>query len=216
MSGAAAAATQANFGSGGLSSISLFSSTFASAETIAWPGGIQAGDVAILSDEALSVGTVTPVTPSGFTGIVSVGGASNKPLHMLSRKILDGTETGSITGMNGGLGNGKLLRIFRGNKPIVSVTASSWNSEATDGDPSSQAVAAPSAAPAVVIGMAYGSSGSETFSTASPAFDATQAYGTGATSIGGYKIYNSAPAGHTIDAVDNNINMLASGSLIFA
>lgn len=203
-------------GGGGLTSISLFSSTNATASTIAWPASIQAGDVAIISDEAFTIGTVTPVTPSGFTNIVTVGGASGKPLHMLSRKILDGSETGSITGLNGGLGNGKILYIFRGNRAITSVTPSTWNSEATDGDPTAQNVASPSSLPAVVLGMAYGSGGSASFTTASPAFDATQGYGTGATSIGGYKIYNSSPAGHTIDAADNSINILASGYLTFA
>ncbi len=200
---------------GGITSISLFSSTTSTAATIAWPGGLQAGDVAVLSDVAQGFGVVTSVLPSGFTLIVDCStGTSFLPRNIESYRILDGSETGNITGMSD-VGTGKWLRIFRANRPITSVTPSTWNQEPTTGNPAAQNVAAPPAG-SIIIATAYGSDGSTAFSTASPAFDGTQAFGPGGTAIGGYKIYVSSPAGHTIDMNDNNANTLTSGSLTFA
>ncbi|MER8464177.1 hypothetical protein [Mesorhizobium sp. M1396] len=71
------------------------------------------------------------------------------------------------------------------------------------------------AIPLVVIGVAVGSGGTAVFSTASPAFDATQTAGSGAPVIAGYKLYNASPANHTIDMADLGINVLASGYLRF-
>lgn len=214
MAGAQVAGLIASYGAGGLTSISLFSSTFANnTATITWPGSLQAGDAAVLMDGSVTFGAQTAIFPAGFTTIVNAStGAGTEPRSIVSSRVLDGSESGTITGMTG-LSSGKLLLIFRGNIPITSVTPSTWNSEATSGNPSSQVVSAPTT-PGVVFGFAFAGS---SFSTASPAFDATQAFaGSGSDAIGGYKIYNSSPAAHTIDMNDFGSNILISGSLSFA
>lgn len=207
MAGAQVAGLIASLG-GGLTSVSLFSSTTSTASTIAWPGSLQAGDLALLTDYAGGVSVPTTVVPSGFTQIANVvGGTVSRMIE--SYRILDGTETGNITGMSS-VGQTKVLRIFRGNKAIVTVTPSTWNGEGTTGNPSPQVVSAPGSVPCLILGAATGGS----FSTASPAFDGTQAVGT--TSVTGYKIYNASPAAHTIDIGDGSTDILMSGSLILA
>tara|TARA_R110000822_G_scaffold50138_1_gene131206 strand:- start:32 stop:256 length:225 start_codon:yes stop_codon:yes gene_type:complete len=70
------------------------------------------------------------------------------------------------------------------------------------------------AVPIVGIGV-YGTNGNAEFTTASPAFDAEVESANGNINAG-YKIYNSSPSNHTVDAGDIQSNALHSGYLIAA
>jgi hypothetical protein len=196
----------------GVTSLTLFSQTSASASTIAWPASIQAGDLAVLFDQGDAIGS--PPTSVIATGFTALANATSVVVRSIAEyKILTGTETGSITGLNG-TQNMKALYIFRGDIPITSVSPSVWNAEGTTGDPALQTVAASGGvAPLVVLAAAHGTNGTTSFSTASPAFDAAVSFGPSNIGRSGYKIYNSSPLDHTVDMVDNNDNALISGFL---
>lgn len=197
-------------GVGASVALALFGSAIANAATITWPASVAAGDVAVLFDVAGSTGPAA-VTPSGFTNHVNVTDGFVR--NMISSKVCTGSESGSLTGMSSTTMN-KVLLVFRGG--ATTITPSTFNSQQTAGDPTLQTVAASGGvAPLVVLGMAYGSAGSAAFSTASPAFDGTVTTAT-ALLITGYKIYNSAPANHSIDMNDLGSNFLASGYLAVA
>lgn len=194
----------------GISSLSLVGSpTSSSAATVAWPAGLQAGDLAVLLDYASGFSVPANVVPTGFTQIVTAGAVVAR--GSANYKILTGTETGNITGMSG-LILGKLLYIFRADSAIAAVNPSTWNAEATASDPAAQTVAASSGiAPLIVLAMCFGTDGNVSFSTASPAFTATTQYGSSNSGMGGYKIYLSSPVDHLVDMVDRNSNVLLSG-----
>lgn len=199
-------------GFGSSVSLAFFASALSTASTITWPASVAAGDIAVIVDCARNTLATNPgaVTPSGFTNMVNNIGIGNSR-YMVSRKLLLGSETGALTGMNGTAANDKVLLVFRGGATALS--SSTWNQEGTTGDPASQSVlASGGVAPLVVVGAAFAQTGSAVFSTASPAFDATVINGSTDLRVG-YKIYNSAPADHTIDMADLGTNFLASGWL---
>jgi hypothetical protein len=195
-----------------LFTLAFVTSAESSASTITLPSApdCAVGDLAVLLDRALGTGSPASVTPSGWSSANSTTATDRR--QNISYKVLESGDIGaSITGMNGGT-NRKLVFIFRASIPLVSALNSTFNGEGTDGNPASQGVAASGGAvPLVVIG-AIGASGSgSAFSTASPAFDATVAHTSNAM-VMGYKIYNSGPADHTIDANDiADGNILQSG-----
>lgn len=189
---------------GGLE-ISLFASATSTAATITWPGSLQSGMVAFLIDHANNAaGTPTSVTPSGFTNI-PLSGTSTDSFHraLVSYKILTGSESGSLTGMDGTGQDRKVMWIFTGTQPITGVTITSATSQLTSNNPASQNITVSSGTPPLVF-LASASNlnnSSSAFSTASPAFDSTLATSSGLL-ISGYKIYNSLPQDHTIDMND--------------
>lgn len=189
--------------------LSFLSSATAIAATITWPS-VQAGDIAYVIDSASnSSGAPTSVTPSGFTNIFDSGAFLTFYKVMVSRKICTGSESGSLTGMDGTNSDNKVLLVFRATKAAASVTNSTPTSEATAGNPASQDIlASGQVTPLIVFGVSA-ASGTAAFSTASPAFDATVATSAGRLLVG-YKIYNAAPADHTIDQNDlGTMNYLA-------
>ncbi|RWM29783.1 hypothetical protein [Mesorhizobium sp.] len=201
-----------------VATLTLVGGATAQGATIAWSAvaGFQAGDLVLLFDQAETLNSIPPtsVIPTGFTNIndfsISAGVSGRS---MISHRILDGTEGGNITGMNSGTTlQGKYLLIFRGDRAVSAVVSSAFNNEATTGDPAAQTVAAGSgAAPLIVLGAAFGTGGGSGFSTASPAFDATATFGGSTVGVAGYKVYNSAPANHSIDMADKGNNILSSG-----
>jgi hypothetical protein len=207
-------------GAGGLTSITFVNSAISNAATITVPAAAQTGDVAILFDVAESTTGTPPsdVVPTNWTGITTttfVNSAGNGQRCRISYKILTGGDPGaSITGMNGTARNDKVMLVVRGNVAATAVSAEDWTLVGEETDPASQTVNASTlgTAPLVVFGMANARLSTAVFSTASPAFDATVADGT-ADLLAGYKIYDSAPADHTIDMADLGNNMLASGFL---
>ena len=184
--------------------------------TIVIPAAAAIGDLAVLFDYAEGSGLPTDVVPTNWTGLVTAT-VDNFRIRC-SRKVLVGGDPGAtITGMNGSVGNDKVMLVFRPSSAIATVTPSTWLAEVTLGNPASQAISASGqAVPIIVFGCAAINGGTAAFSTASPAFDAEVAKAQ-ADIIAGYKIYNSGPANHTIDMNDlGDSNGLASGYLIVA
>lgn len=194
--------------------ISFVASATGASNSTAWPT-VQAGDVAILLQGSSQ--NATDIVPDGFTPISKVDSSGTRGLA--GYRICDGEEAGSIAGLDGDGSRRTILLVFRGDIPITGVAASTWNAEATSGNPSSQSVLASGAAvPCVVIGWVHQQT-SAAFSTATPSFDAVVEYQSGPTqdADAGYKIYNTSPADHTIDAADTGTwNILMSGFIEFS
>jgi hypothetical protein len=196
--------------------ISLFATAIAtSGATITAPASILAGDLIVLVDRAEQATTALPalVTPAGFT---SLGNVSLTDVRMnTSYKLAAGTEGGTvITGMNGTFNNAKAMAVFRRQgKVFASVIPSAWGGQATDGDPTPQAVAsgAAGALPRIVLGS-YGvaTGGSVVTRTMTPPKDAE--VGAGIVAFLAWKFYEYTPQDTTIDTADNgNRNTLQSG-----
>lgn len=187
------------------------SSSTSNTQTIAWPGGIASGDLAVLVEMSRSTtGPISNSTPSGFTNqYADAIGSFPQPKFMVHTKVCAGSETGNITGIPGSHSIGKVLLIFSGG--ISTVTRSStWSYVFEFENPSAQSVTASGGTPPlVVIGAASSESSTPSFSTASPAFDGEIT----ATNLRvGYKVYSSAPSNHSVDMDDlGNQNVLSSG-----
>lgn len=205
------------FNSGPPTSFSLFASATSVSSTITWPASVVAGDVAVLVDRAQSNTTApTTVVPSGFSSVsdetLTAGGKGYR--QIVSRKVLVGGESGSITGMNGGDSNDKVLLVFRGDTAVTTMTVNSLNAQMTDSNPSAQTcTASGGVAPLIVIG-AYGASGSIATRTMTPA--KTGEVNSSNNLYLAYKLYNSSPANVSIDMGDDgNANCLQSFYLTF-
>lgn len=193
----------------GLSSLSFVDSAISDTQDVVIPAGAAVGDLAILLDWASEGGTPTDVVPTNFTGI---GQASNANARVrASYKVLVGGDPGAtITGMNATGNEPKVMFVFRPNATINTVTLSTVNAQQTTANPTLQTVSASGQpTPLVVIGGAGCTSGAPVFSTASPAFDAT-VVNSDDHLRGGYKVYNSSPADHSIDMNDLGNNGLIS------
>lgn len=173
------------------------------------PGTEQAGDLCIYIQYTRDNASVSAVTPSGFTDSVSTGftGATENARGMISYKELAGGE-GAVTGMAVGDGAVKLVLVFRPSEGFSAVDDGTPDSQMTDANPSSDTITVSGETDAVIlIGVAASASTSAAFSTASPAWDdeftVTAAVdGSQAEMVVGYKIYNSSPSNHTVDAGD--------------
>jgi hypothetical protein len=187
-------------GAGGALTLSFLGSAESIASTITIPAGVQDGDVAILFDAA-SGSSDTNGVPSGWTGAIVQGPISSESVQISYKILASSDASASITGLDG-LGWDKVMLVFRGSSAISAVSSEDWALELTAGDPSSQTVnASGQTAPLVVFGVARVNSGTAAFSTASPAFDGMVA-NSDADMLVGYKIYNAAPADHSIDMGD--------------
>jgi len=176
-------------------------------------GSIQDNDVAIYIDHCGAADIPTAVTPTDFIVLVNdSGGADPGNRAMITWKKLTGSES-SLTGINGASGgagqdNNKIGLVFRPSRDFTSITFStpqtsgitSSNPTAITVNPSAETI------PSVLIGTAGVYQGTSTFSTASPSFDAEVNLSDNDLRAG-YKIYNSAPASHSID-----INDLGTGN----
>lgn len=198
------------FGVASLTLTQVLSAT-SMADTIAWPGSLAAGDLAVMLDQANSASNGVPpttVVPSGFTSIVNTASAFSHR-QICSYKILTGSESGSLTGMDGVDSDSKAMLIFRGSAPITSVTVGGVTGQQTTGNPTAQVPAASGGTPPLIVIGAYGSDGSINPRNFTPAKD-----GEITPNVACYlawKIYNSAPADVTIDMDDEGtINLLQS------
>lgn len=193
-----------------LMALSVFDSATSTASTIVAPASIVPGDLIVLFDSAVSTGTPSTVTPTGFTNIntVTVGTATIRK-SICSYKIAVGDEGGAtITGMNGNQQNGKMIYVFRGNVAITSVVVGDVGSQGTDGDPVAQTITSASGIPPLVVFGAYAGGTAvspRTFTVGgSSAKDGEITSSTSAYLA--YKIYDSAPSDVVVDMEDETVN----------
>lgn len=200
-----------------VTSVTFETSADTDAQTITCPT-VAPYDVGVLFDGAVNAsGTPTNVIPTDF--ILLQTSNIDFARSTVSYKVFDGSEDGaSLTGMNGGISNAKILLIFRPNGIITSVGKSTFLQETTNGNPASQAIAASGqAAPLIRLALAAIGSNTTPPPFTSGTFDATV---TKAGSFGairaGYAVQNSSPSDDTVDLGDNgNGNCLISGWINF-
>src|SRR5262249_61518654 len=102
---------------------------------------------------ATTLGAPVSAPPGGYTQILDIAGAGNNSARgIASYKIAAGTEGGTgVGGMNGGVFNNKQMFVFRGNRPILTVTPAGIVSSALDsGDPPSQNILASAGSPPLI------------------------------------------------------------------
>lgn len=202
-------------------SLSFTTSATSTGSTITIPAGAAIGDFAILADFADGGSIPSLVTPTNFNDIASAGvgsafGGGVNGRGAVSWKILVSGDPGtSVTGMNGGTSNAKVMLVFRPAVTLSSATPNTWDKEINTANPTAQSVTASGGTPPLVVfGVGATDAGTASFSTASPAFDGT-VLTSDSDMIFGYKIYNSSPSDHSIDINDLGRNYLASGYVAF-
>lgn len=165
-----------------LKSLQHIGSTTSSGETIAWPSGTRSGDIAILVDNAMTLGSTAPsnVVPSGMTSMNSssdnvTGTIPNAYAvrRTISRKILTTTETGSLTGMAATDRNRKTLTVLRPNWLVTSITHIGTSFTLSTGNPSERSVSiGVNTAPLISIGSKFtDNSGTLTMTTGTGSID---------------------------------------------
>lgn len=145
--------------------------------SISWPAGRQVGDVAVLFDlkYTLSGSSGSYSVPSGFTELAAYDPSMNGGTQSFaaSYRLLDGSESGSISGMGGGLDQHKHLALYRGtNRAILKVAANGFFAIGSNNPPPTNINATIGPAPKAVFGwLSFWGVGN--FSSQTPAF-ATQ------------------------------------------
>ena len=206
-------------GAGGALTFTLDSSATSASSTITIPASAQQGDWAVLFDAAsVDTGSIGAVTPSGWTNLASslIEGTDSLRL-MTSHRILGASPGGTtITGMDESK-DAKILLIFRPSTSIISTVASSWNAQATTGDPTLQTVSASGVTTPLIVVAAGAGPSIPAFATETPAM--TNLSKSGGSTLGmriGYTIYNSSPSDQSIDIADGGYgNVLQSGYVRF-
>lgn len=178
------------------------------ASTVTWPSGIQNGDLAVLLDFATGVAAApATVTPSGFT-LIGTSQAVKFHRANASYKKCDGTETGSLTGMNGNSANRKLLLIIRPSTGAAATwTPGTPSQQATTANPSAQTVTVASETVPVVVCGFYCASGTVTARIGTPTMTT---FNSTLLAYMAYRIDNTSPQDTTIDMDDDGDNILQS------
>lgn len=202
-----------------LGTISFHNSSTNAADTVSMPGGIAAGDLAVLFDLAVQSGSIpADVTPSDFTVIgssqSSLSGGIGVRWNMFY-KVLTGSET-TISGMSDGILLGKTIMVFRVTGGGAWGSPGSVGQEVDDygGAGASPKTVTVGAAPLVVVAAILGGDSGDL--DMSPAADAEQnldVSGNGYLSSG-YKIHNTAPSNNDVTSLDTG-TMLAIGACYF-
>lgn len=132
--------------------LQLFSSTSNESTSISVPAGIRAGDLAVIFNRCGGT-PVAAVSPgSGWTQLSNITLDTRRVTAYY--KILDGTESGSFSGMNDSF-EALFLNIFRNTKaPIQSVDAVVLGEEITFGNPSAVTLSSATVRPAITIALA--------------------------------------------------------------
>lgn len=186
--------------------VSFQSSATSTAETITLPSDIIAGDVLLLIQAANEAGVPTDVTPTGWTDVgaavnvsLAGGGADSRVSHKYKIAV-GGDASASVTGMNGGTSNHKIVFVFRPTAPAIAIAPQDLAGEMTNGAPSAQtANASAGATPLIVIASFHERGGAQTGISFSPTEDGSVAN----TNIDAFhKTYNSSPADVTVDLGD--------------
>jgi hypothetical protein len=188
-----------------LTQLSILATGSATTNPVTVSASVEAGDLMIVAGFVDGAGASIP---TGFS-VASLSTNTATQKSGLTYKIAVGGEGTSVPGFfdTGGPGINRVA-VFRGNKPITSVTVGSPGAQATDGNPTPQLVAASGGTPPLIVIAYYGSNTAVDPRTMSPAKDAE----IGATLDWlAYKIYNTAPADVTVDMDDEGTgNLLAS------
>lgn len=136
-------------------------------------------------------------------------------------RVCNGTESGTaVANCTGGwgaltspIGAGRLIVIFRPNRPATSVSFESGGGQITTANPTAQNVEANGQTPPLIVLSGYASTGAIDPRTFTPAKDGEVGGGINDNQMWiAYKIYNTGdtPADHSIDMDDEGINYLAS------
>lgn len=203
-----------------VSAVTFVNSASSTGSTITVPADAAAGDIAVLYDIAqMTAGLPTLVIPSGWTN--QANSSVNTTRAAVATKLLGSGDPGAvITGMNGNNRNKKGIVVFRPDTPVMSVTASTFTSAVVDSpsdNPQQTISASGKSTPLIVLGgTGTGSTGTVSFSVASPAFDSTVATASELTI--GYKLYaaGSSPSDHSIDVTVGTNRSLWGGYLLLA
>lgn len=195
--------------------LSYVSSSIASSVTVALPTGWADGDLAILYEYVIGDPTATLGSdPAGWTLISkedSFGSMKGRVLYRVLQSG-DGSPNTGTTAYE----VSTCIIAYRPTRAIASVAFSTWNKQATTGNPAAQTVSASAGlTPLVVCALSGAASSSFGFSTASPAFDVDIIIdGAASYAHAAAKLYNSSPSDHTIDMNDQGTrNVLMSGYL---
>jgi len=148
-----------------VTAMSLFDSNTSEATTISVPAGVQAGDLLVLADLALSAN----VLPTDFTQIAT--DVVNTLRLSTSFKLATGSET-TITGMSGSGAVSKILAVFRPNGTVASYGVFDAEQAATGGNPAGQTITSSGGtAPLIAFGF-WGANGTVDPRAMTPAKDA--------------------------------------------
>lgn len=197
-----------------ITSITNPSSATSSASTVTAPADLQMGDLLILFDCGSTGGSPpSAVTPSGWTQIDTQAGTSMR--DSMCYKIADGTEAStSITGINGGYSNRKILAVFRANVPIVRVSVSSVSKEITGSNPTSKTISASGGtAPLLVIASWSNQIDSSAISPRTQSPTMTEISNTTHQYIG-WVAYTSSPSDQSFDMDDEGFDNALMGFYI--
>lgn len=185
-------------------------SSTANTAVITVPAGVESGDILVVSQYVANYSSGSD--PSGFTNLVLTEVTAVD--HRTGYKVADGTESGTtLTGMTGS--DHAIILVVLRLSLTPTVSTGSWNSEGTDGNPSSQSVTPPTDKPVVVFYAAGSRDSVPSFSSQSPAFDDVISVGpTGNSLLVGYSLYTSGAVAHTADVNDTGArNTFHSGYL---
>lgn len=208
-------------GSGGSLSFTFLTSATSTSKNITIPSAALAGDVAVLCQSSQASSSVSGVLPTGWTepsGNANVTVTSGQTMRtMVSYRVLTAGDGGtSIAGMDE-ISDTKIMLVFRPSTSIVTTVSSTWNGEATSGNPVSQTVTASGqTTPLIVIAVAVSEGSVPAFTTETPSMTNVTKSNSHTNMRVGYTIYNSSPADQSIDIGDNGAqNTLQSGFLRF-
>jgi hypothetical protein len=204
------------FGGAGITSIAQQDSATSTSSTITWPT-VAAGDIAVLFDYAKSGSTPTEVTPDGFSNMCNSSDADDRA--MTSFKLCNGSESGSLTGMNGATTNRKCMVTFRCT-PQAGYAAYGGNTSGgfTNNDPGEFTVTSGSGRTPLIVIACYRSTGAvspRTFTVGgSAAKDGEVSFHTN-THYVAWKFYLSAPSDVVIDMADEGDSNCQQGAYIY-
>jgi hypothetical protein len=184
----------------GVASIAFQSSANSQTATLTAPSDIIAGDLLVFLDYAAGPSTPTSAVPSGFTSAGDIAQPANGRIILSYKKAAGSEASSSLQGMTSSSYR-KCIGVFRPNIPITSVTLAGVATQSTDGDPTSQNIAASGGTPPLIALCGYVSSGVVNPRTFTPAKDGEITVTSNIIYLA-YKIYNSSPADISVDMDD--------------
>lgn len=195
-----------------LSTISVAASNWSEdSASVAYPAGftLRKGDVALLFDcvtRGPSSSNVPAVTPDGYTNLLNQtastvelsGSEFGKLRSIISCRVLDGSESGTLTGMLQNRYEGKGLLIVRGNVRIKGVTLNGSSFQGGGVNPSERTINADTGTPPLLVFGWTARGADAAFTQNSPAFASHISEPTRFKL--GWTAYAASPLDHTIDS----------------